>query len=70
MNKFITEIKGFYNSSIHCGATDSLYMGKKLWDVLDNDKLVGIKFCQDKIVINQEAFLRYISSSYKILFNY
>ena len=44
MNKFIREINGFYNNSINYGDTDSLYIVKKFWDVLN--KLVGKEFCQ------------------------
>ena len=48
MNKFIREINGFYNSSIDYGDTDSLYIEKKYWDVLDRANLVGKNLCQGK----------------------
>ena len=48
MNNFIREINGFYNNSIYYGDTDSLYIEKKYWDVLDKAKLVGEDLCQGK----------------------
>ena len=48
MNNFIKEKKGFYNISIHYGDTDSLYIEKKYWDVLDKASLVGEELCQGK----------------------
>ena len=48
MNKFIKEINGFYNNSIYYGDTDSLYIEKKYWDVLNNANLVGEELCQGK----------------------
>ena len=48
MNSFIREINGFYNNSIHYGDTDSLYIEKKHWDVLDEANLVGKNLCQGK----------------------
>ena len=48
MNNFIREINGFYNNSIYYGDTDSLYIEKKYWDVLDKANLVGEKLCQGK----------------------
>ena len=41
-------MKGFYNSSIYYGDTDSLYVEKKFWDMLDKTKLVGEELCQGK----------------------
>ena len=49
MNNFIREINGFYNNSIYYGDTDSLYIEKKYWDVLDKANLVGDELCQGKI---------------------
>ena len=43
MNNFIREINGFYNNSIYYGDTDSLYIEKKYWDVLDKANLVGVR---------------------------
>ena len=40
MNNFIRDINGFYNNSIYYGDTDSLYIEKKYWDVLDEANLV------------------------------
>ena len=48
MNNFIREINGFYNNSIYYGDTDSLYIKKKYWDVLDEANLVGECLCQGK----------------------
>ena len=48
MNTFIREINGFYNNSIYYGDTDSLYIEKKYWDVLDKANLVGKNLCQGK----------------------
>ena len=48
MNNFIREINGFYNNSIYYGDTDSLYIEKKNWDVLDKTNLVGESLCQGK----------------------
>ena len=47
MNNFLREINGFYNNSIYYGDTDSLYIEKKYWDVLDKANLVG-DLCQGK----------------------
>ena len=48
MNNFIREINGFYNNSIYYGDTDSLYIDKKYWDVLDKANLAGESLCQGK----------------------
>ena len=48
MNNFIREINGFYDNSIYYGDTDSLYIEKKHWDVLDKATLVGEELCQGK----------------------
>ena len=48
MNNFIREVIGFYNISIYYGDTDSLYIEKKYWDVLDKANLVGEGLCQSK----------------------
>ena len=48
MNNFIREINGFHNNSILYGGTDSLYIEKKYWDVLDEANLVGEELCQGK----------------------
>ena len=48
MNNFIREINGFYNSSMFYGDTDSLYIGKKHWDMLDKAKLFGKHLSQGK----------------------
>ena len=48
MNNFIREINGFYNNSIYYGDTDSLFIEKKYWDVLDKANLVGEGLCRGK----------------------
>ena len=48
MNNFIREINGFYNKSIYYTDTESLYIEKKYWDVLDKANLVGKNLCQGK----------------------
>ena len=48
MNNFIREINGFFINSIYYGDTDSLYIEKKYWDVLDKANLVGEGLCQGK----------------------
>ena len=48
MNNFIRKINGFYNNSIYYTDTDSLYIQKKYWDVLNKAKLVGKNLCQGK----------------------
>ena len=48
MQNFIGEINGFYTNSLYYGDTDSLYIENIYWDVLDQAKLVGKKFCQGK----------------------
>ena len=48
MNKFIREIIGFYRNNIYYTDTDSLYIEKKYWDVLDKANLVGEELCQGK----------------------
>ena len=48
MNKFVREINGFYNNSIYYGDTDSLYVEKKYWNILDEVNLMGEELCQGK----------------------
>ena len=48
MNNFVREINGFCNNSKYYGDTDSLYIEKKYWDVLDKANLVGEGLCQGK----------------------
>ena len=48
MNNFSREINGFSNNSIYYGDTDSLYIEKKYWDVLDKANFVGKNLCQGK----------------------
>ena len=48
MMSFITGKNGFYISNIYYGDTDSMYIEKKFWDVLDKAKLVGEELCQGK----------------------
>ena len=46
--KFFREINGFYEKNIYYTDTDSLYIEKKHWDVLDKANLVGDGLCQGK----------------------
>ena len=48
MNIFIREINGFFNNNIYYTDTDSLYIEKKFWDVLDKANSVGENLCQGK----------------------
>ena len=48
MNNFIREINGFYNTTIYYTDTDSLYIEKNIWGVLDKANLVGKNLCQGK----------------------
>ena len=48
MNNFFGEINGFYIYSIYYGDTDSLYIEKKYWHVLDKANLVGERLCRGK----------------------
>ena len=48
MNKFVREINGFYENNIYYTDTDSLYIEKKYWVVLDKANLVGDNLCQGK----------------------
>ena len=48
MKKFIREINGFYENNMYYTDTDSLYIEKKYWDVLDKTNLVGERLCQGK----------------------
>ena len=48
MNKVIREINGIYENNIYYTDTDSLYIEKKYWDVLDKANLVGDELCQRK----------------------
>ena len=41
MKNFTKEINGFYNRSILYTDTDSLYIEKNCWDVLDKATLLG-----------------------------
>ena len=56
MNSFIREINGFYNNSIYYGYTDSLYIEKKYWDVLDKANLVGKIYASVKMITKQAVF--------------
>ena len=48
MNNFIRKIDGFYTINVYISDTDSLYIEKKYWDVLDKANLVGDNLCQGK----------------------
>ena len=71
MNKFIREINGFYENNIYYTDTDSLYIEKKYWDVLDKEKFSRRRIMsREKRLQNSRYILRIISCSQnKILFN-
>ena len=48
INNFIREINGFSENNVYYTDTDSLYIEKKYWDVLDKANLVGNNLCQGK----------------------
>ena len=48
MNNFIRVINGFKTNNIYYTDTDSLYIERKYWDVLDTAKLIGDDLCQGK----------------------
>ena len=48
VNKFIREINRFYRNNIYYTDTDSLYIKKKKWGVLDKANLVREGLCQGK----------------------
>ena len=48
MNNSIKETNGFYVNSLYYGETDSRYIEKKYWDVLDKTSSVGEGLCQGK----------------------
>ena len=48
MTHFIREINDFYENSIFYGGTDSLYIEKKFWVMLDEANLVTANFCLGK----------------------
>ena len=48
MNNFIRELNGFYNNNFYYRDTDSLYIEKKYWDVLDKARSVSENLCEGK----------------------
>ena len=46
MNTFMRKNYGFYTNNIYYSDSDSLYIEKKYWDVLDRAELVGARLCQ------------------------
>ena len=42
---FMREDNGFFNYSIYCGNTDSLFIEKNYWDFLHKATLVGENLC-------------------------
>ena len=53
MKRFIREINRFYKNNIYYTDTDSLYVEKKYWDVLDKANLVGKNYAKVKMIIKQ-----------------
>ena len=48
MDKCIRETNAFYNINVYYTDTDTLYIEKKYWDVLDKAGLVGDGLCLGK----------------------
>ena len=48
MNSFVRTIDGFKNNSVYYQDSDSLYIEKKHWNILDENNLVGEKLGQGK----------------------
>ena len=48
MNKFFREVNGSYKNNNYYTHTDSLYIKKKYWVVLNKANLVGRNLCQGK----------------------
>ena len=48
MNIFIRKMNGFFKNNIYLTDTDSFYIEKKYWDVLDKANLIGEGLCQVK----------------------
>ena len=48
MNNFVRIIDGFKKNSVYYQDTDSLYIEKKYWNILDENNLVGEKLGQGK----------------------
>ena len=46
MDNFNREVNSFHNDSIYYTDTDSFYIEKKFWDVLDKAGLLGDNLCQ------------------------
>ena len=68
MNKFIEKINGFFNNNINYTDTDSLYIEKKYWDVLDKANLVGDNLCQGKKAYKSGGIFYGLSLASKIKF--
>ena len=48
INNFLREVYGLKNNNVYYTDTDSLYIEKKNWDVLNKAELVGENLCQGK----------------------
>ena len=48
MNDFPRKINSCYNNIVYYTNTDSLYIERKYWNVLNKTKLVGSGLCQGK----------------------
>ena len=48
MSNFIRELNGFYRNRTYYGDTDSLFIEKKYWDVMDKANSIGEELCQCK----------------------
>ena len=59
LNFFRRELNGFYNNIVSYTDTDSLYIERKYWYVLNKAKLVGGGLCQGKIDYGDDNFMFY-----------
>ena len=59
MPNFIAEIIRFYKNTVYYTDTDSLYIKRKYWHVLDKAKLVGRVLCQGKNDYGDDRFIFY-----------
>ena len=71
-NNFIREINGFYNNNLYYGDTDSLYIEKNFWDVLNKSNLNGDNLCRGENDYKSGGIVYglFLARKMKILFNF
>ena len=57
--KIIGEVNGVYNINFYYTDTDSLYIERKNWNVLNKAKLVRSAFCEGKKDYGDDNFIFY-----------